>query len=429
MKGVAQDPARMMGQLASASGNISRAATPGVHVDALLPQIKSAKQRFAHEDSLAPSPAPQTNRATLTMTCTENRRSLDQTEQRGHPTFRTSYKGVQAHVSIEPLEALRPMLLSEMLLRKTYKGHYILCRIFTVTVRMVDVMFGVEDVAGNVVQLTLNNYPGTAGATGLAVDALFPIGAVLAVREPTLKMMAQGNEAHIRVDCPSDIVRIDDDHSLLKDVNWKTGQRLASTPTLPRTEEEWREMGNRYFKSGWFVQAVLAYSRGLRRYPTSILLYLDRSLAHLRLNYYGAALADALRVAEDAGVNQPTKVKAIFRAGQAKYGMGLWDDAQALFKQTSELDKSEVDNCQTWIERCRDRTAEARDGSYDWTRLFDLANIPGQRLDVADFTGPVEVAEIPSRGGGRGVVATRDIKCGELLVSMSTKNTSTMPKI
>ncbi|KAG8985896.1 hypothetical protein FRB95_009542 [Tulasnella sp. JGI-2019a] len=416
MKGVAQDPARMMGQLASASGNISRAATPGVHVDALLPQIKSAKQRFAHEDSLAPSPAPQTNRATLTMTCTENRRSLDQTEQRGHPTFRTSYKGVQAHVSIEPLEALRPMLLSEMLLRKTYKGHYILCRIFTVTVRMVDVMFGVEDVAGNVVQLTLNNYPGTAGATGLAVDALFPIGAVLAVREPTLKMMAQGNEAHIRVDCPSDIVRIDDDHSLLKDVNWKTGQRLASTPTLPRTEEEWREMGNRYFKSGWFVQAVLAYSRGLRRYPTSILLYLDRSLAHLHLNYYGAALADALRVAEDTGVNQPTKVKAIFRAGQAKYGMGLWDDAQALFKQTSELDKSEVDNCQTWIERCRDRTAEARDGSYDWTRLFDLANIPGQRLDVADFTGPVEVAEIPSRGGGRGVVATRDIKCGELLV-------------
>ncbi|KAG9001123.1 hypothetical protein FRB94_004921 [Tulasnella sp. JGI-2019a] len=121
MKGVAQDPARMMSLLASVSGKNTRAAIPGVNVDALLAQIKSGKQRFAQERSLTPSSAPQTNRATLTMTCTQNRRWLDQMEQRGDQTVRTSYKGVQAHVSSEPLEALKPMSLSEMLLRKTYK--------------------------------------------------------------------------------------------------------------------------------------------------------------------------------------------------------------------------------------------------------------------------------------------------------------------
>ncbi|KAG9025957.1 hypothetical protein FRB95_009543 [Tulasnella sp. JGI-2019a] len=413
---VMQEPGGLMNLLASASGNNIGAPAPGLKMDEVTAQIKSAKRRFAQENSLGPSPAPQTNRATLAMKFVGSRHSMDKSDQDREKAFRQTYKGIEAHVSLQPLELLKPISLSDMLLRKTYKGRYILCRIFTVPVRMVSVMFGVEDLVGNARQVSLYNYPGTVGATGPAIDAIFPVGSVLAIREPTLRMMAQGNEAHIRVDCPSDIVRIDDDHNLLKGVKWQTGERLASAPTLPKTEEGWRDMGNRYFKSGWFVQAVFAYSRGLRRYPNSTLLYLNRSLACLRLNYHGAALADALRVAEDTKVSQTSKVKAVFRAGQAKYGMGLWDDAQALFKQTSELDKSEVNSCQKWIEKCRDRVAETRDGAYNWTRLFDLAGLPGHRLDVADFMGPVEVVQIPSRGGGRGVVATRDIKCGELLV-------------
>ncbi|KAG8916988.1 hypothetical protein FRC00_014180 [Tulasnella sp. 408] len=37
-------------------------------------------------------------------------------------------------------------------------------------------------------------------------------------------------------------------------------------------------------------------------------------------------------------------------------------------------------------------------------------------MDLADFTGPVRVAALPARGGGRGIVAKRDIIFGELLV-------------
>ncbi|KAG8938007.1 hypothetical protein FRC04_009814 [Tulasnella sp. 424] len=37
-------------------------------------------------------------------------------------------------------------------------------------------------------------------------------------------------------------------------------------------------------------------------------------------------------------------------------------------------------------------------------------------MDLAEFTGPIEVASLSSRGGGRGIVAKRDIKFGELLV-------------
>ncbi|KAG8938104.1 hypothetical protein FRC04_009517 [Tulasnella sp. 424] len=37
-------------------------------------------------------------------------------------------------------------------------------------------------------------------------------------------------------------------------------------------------------------------------------------------------------------------------------------------------------------------------------------------MDLAEFTGPIEVASLLSRGGGRGIMAKRDIKFGELLV-------------
>lgn len=238
--------------------------------------------------------------------------------------------------------------------------------------------------------------------------------------------MAQGDEAHIRIDCPSDIVLLRWDHHLLKGVRWLSGVRLPFAEILPRSEEKWKEVGNGYFKSGWFVQAILAYSRGLHGHPDSTLLHLNRSLASLRLGYYSAALADALYVADATGASVANKVKALFRAGQAKYGMGLWKDAEELLTQSTELENSEADTVRTWIKKCRNRMAESSDGIYDWTHLFDLANEkPAQRLDVADYLGPVQVVGMPSKGGGRGVVATRDIRCGELLVSSRQRATET----
>ena len=44
-----------------------------------------------------------------------------------------------------------------------------------------------------------------------------------------------------------------------------------------------------------------------------------------------------------------------------------------------------------------------------WTRGYDLA----------DWFGPVAIAQLPGREGGRGIVATRDIKPGELLLGES----------
>lgn len=44
--------------------------------------------------------------------------------------------------------------------------------------------------------------------------------------------------------------------------------------------------------------------------------------------------------------------------------------------------------------------------SATWDKVYDLA----------DWFGPIVVAEIPGRGGGRGIVTTRDVAPGELLI-------------
>jgi hypothetical protein len=87
-----------------------------------------------------------------------------------------------------------------------------------------------------------------------------------------------------------------------------------------------------------------------------------------------------------------------------------------------ELNDSALPSTQ-WIARCKQRIREQSSGIYEWATLFKewqmkykRDSLPVPRLDIADYIGPVEVRVIVERGGGRGVVATRDIKCGELLV-------------
>lgn len=61
------------------------------------------------------------------------------------------------------------------------------------------------------------------------------------------------------------------------------------------------------------------------------------------------------------------------------------------------------------------RFNEATTGQYDLGKMFEerLRNV--QLFDVADYTGPVEISEVP--GKEKGLIATKDVKKGTLLLS------------
>ena len=59
---------------------------------------------------------------------------------------------------------------------------------------------------------------------------------------------------------------------------------------------------------------------------------------------------------------------------------------------------------------------QSRSGTYDWAELIKTGNSATAKLDVADFRGPIKVVKLAARGGGRGIVTTRDVNAGEVLV-------------
>ncbi|TFY64492.1 hypothetical protein EVJ58_g2593 [Rhodofomes roseus] len=272
----------------------------------------------------------------------------------------------------------------------------------------------VEDVNGAAQVLSIYNFPTTYEASLAYIDLLFPVGIAMAILEPTFKVATQGGNPHIRVDSPTDIVFLDPRSDVLRDVHWKTGSQVSRFNAWPSDSDHWKARGNNYFAAGHWLPAAFAYSRGLQCDPDSLALRSNRSEAYLRLNFYSAASADARYVRCAAGAELLLRQKALFREAKAEYGRGRYQKAKSLLEQlhSSRADDSDIVK---WIARCTQRLHESLTGVYDWTLLYKQSQTD-PHLDVAEYTGPIEVRPMSNRGGGRGIAATRVIDVGELLV-------------
>lgn len=273
----------------------------------------------------------------------------------------------------------------------------------------------VEDVRGLVNNLTIYNYPTVPDSSTQYVGALFPPGTVLAIREPTFKMPTQGNTPIVRVDSPSDVIFLSPDSPFLRGVSWKSGQ-VPGTLVTPTTASSWKDLGNRHFKNSWWLPAAYAYSRGLELDPTSWASQSNRAEAYLRLKFYHSAAADAESVLSMGEVPELSRGKALFRLAKAKYGQCDYNVAKVLFEEWNRSNPEHSEG-NAWLQRCQLRLSEVEDASYDWLNVLKNSS-KELHVDISDFKGPVEVKSRREVGGGRGIFATRDIKCGELLVSV-----------
>lgn len=280
--------------------------------------------------------------------------------------------------------------------------------------RLVAVQTLVEDIDGRVHDLSIYNFPSTLECNLKHVDTLFPLGAVLVIREPTFKAPLQGIRPIIRVDSPTDITFVVPDNPLLRDVTWKTGATVPRSPAEPATLDAWRQRGNAYFNSQQWFLAAWAYSRGLVIDPNATVVRSNRAEVYLRLNYFSGAAADAQRVLSTDSIPDALAGKTMFRLARARYGRGEHDAAARHFARWQERHPQDS-AAASWIQRCQARQVEKQTGQYNWVSMFHDA-VKKIRLDVADYMGSMEVSQMMARGGGRGVVATKDIETGELLV-------------
>jgi hypothetical protein len=287
-------------------------------------------------------------------------------------------------------------------------------------VRTLSLQLGIEDPHGQTILVTVTHFPGLFLANSESLEAHFPLGTVMAIREPWMTYCDGSNgltskDGMINVESPSDIVFLEPSDPILADVTWST------TPFVYRhtftTGEQWNNLGTKHFRDNHFMPAAIAWSRGLERDPSMHSLRLNRCQAYIRLKWFPAALADALYVLSSPGCQADITTKARYRAACAEYGMGYYSEALSRLEALRDKDD---DDLKSLVTRCRMRMKETTTGEYVWSEMFTAGQATVPDLDVAEFASPaISVSSFSTRRGGRGIRATRDIKPGELLVCVT----------
>lgn len=135
-----------------------------------------------------------------------------------------------------------------MHVRKVHLGHYLLCRVEGAPNKTVGISMPVSSPSGAIIQLSVYNHPILPASLGQPtdsdVDAAFPVGGILAIKEPYVKMAATGDSPLLRVDSPSDLMFVPRNHRMLKGVQWSTSLNFHDA-TGNRTPEQWKNLGNK----------------------------------------------------------------------------------------------------------------------------------------------------------------------------------------
>ena len=154
------------------------------------------------------------------------------------------------------------------------------------------------------------------------------------------------------------------------------------------------------------------YDRALQSLPTAeetTIIKLNRSLANLRLGKYDQAI-------EDAGELTTTfqrSEKGFYRAARALYELRRFQESQdALLSLLAAYPN--CNEAKEELSRTNLRLAEQNSGHYDFSLMYNKSKSSPPHLDCATYLGPTEIG--PSRGRGRGMFVTRDVKVGELLL-------------
>lgn len=161
--------------------------------------------------------------------------------------LRSSFVPPAYHPSVASLSKLKKAVINDLTLETHHRGSYILVRAVTPTDRMTAIMAVVEDERGDVLMLQLYNHE-----PNLATDGRLVEGTVMLIKEPYLKMMADGDYG-LRVDHLSDIRFIPDHDSLVPSV-WRC------LSEIPASAVSWKTKGNNFFNQSAYYLAIDWYA-------------------------------------------------------------------------------------------------------------------------------------------------------------------------
>lgn len=159
--------------------------------------------------------------------------------------------------SIVPLANLTKAMINDLRLETHYRGSYVLLRSIVPADRISAVLSIVEDEDGSALTFSLYHQ-----GKERAVEDILAQGAVFIVKEPYLKVMADGN-CGIRVDHVTDISYLGMENPLMPAPWRQTCDGRANA-------EDMKVKGNEYFHKGKYYAAIDRYE-SMGRVPWSSL--------------------------------------------------------------------------------------------------------------------------------------------------------------
>ncbi|KAI8079809.1 uncharacterized protein BX664DRAFT_341510 [Halteromyces radiatus] len=120
----------------------------------------------------------------------------------------------------------------------------------------------------------------------------------------------------------------------LKAIKGITGNKKTNASTMMQKAQAAKEMGNTHFQKQRYQQAIQCYSDAIDLDPTSAVYFVNRAMAHLKLNNFLQAEHDCTKCL----ALQPNHVKALWRRGIALRSLGRSKEARKDFEQALQLE-------------------------------------------------------------------------------------------
>lgn len=331
-----------------------------------------------------------------------------------------------------PLKPRNRISINDMQIDNVHTGRFLLCRVIEKCYKLTALSTIVEDPEGDVERISLYNWiPQSAASSGLiSVDQAsryLTVGTILIVKNPFYKTAADSLPM-IRSDDPSEIIMVNHDSELLKDIKWTTDQIQELPVELEEQKifksEDFQRRGNENFKERNYKLAIDEYSRGIELEPNNAILLTNRAQSYLRLCLFAKALDDSVLALEHNSDHQ----KAKFCKGKALCGLKRYQEAILIFQELMKTgDAQNKKSFEEAIKHARMLEFESK-GIYDYISIIEefKKNVQvqsdgkwictnGPRLDHADYISDnIEVCPIKNKG--RGWVAKQDIPSHTLLM-------------
>ena len=275
---------------------------------------------------------------------------------------------------------------------------------------------------------------------GLDEEQYLPSGTFLAIRAPYYKWSAGGSYT-LRVDHPSDVVKLDNTHPFVRTFNLSQhairqqnlpGFLRSLLPVQPagivsgtgrvlETEQDLtglKEDGNELFRGQKYHAASEKYSEAIRSPSLEVgsdlwnKLFCNRAVVRLCMSQFDGAIRDCEEILK---ITQ-NHIKATLLKARTLYRLRRFEEAQRLCYDFLAIEPTSEDG-NGILASATERIRESTSGEFDFKEMELKAKAHKYpRLDYADFVGPVEIRQCDPSSKGRGLFATRNINQGELVI-------------